>query len=476
MKDRPRQEPAAPGPATSLEALSPLDGRYVDKVAPLGPLFSELALMRYRLQVEVAWVKALAAEPGLPELPALSAGAVAALDAIVQGFSLDDGERIKALEQRCNHDVKAVEYFLRERCEANPALVPCVPFIHFACTSEDINNLAYALMLKQARDQQFLPLLRAVMQSLATLARRYRTLPMMCRTHGQPASPSTLGRELGVFIHRLQRQSRRLADQLIMGKINGATGNYNAHILACPDTDWPSLARGFVESLGLHWNAHTTQIESHDYIVELLDAMTLVQHILTDLCRDIWGYIALGFFRLPSEGRERVGSSTMPHKINPIDFENAEGNFGMANAVARHLAHSLPLSRWQRDLSDSTSLRNLGVVFGHGMVGLQALDQGLGKLQANEEYIQEELAGCWQLLAEPVQTVMRRYGVPDAYERLRDLTRTGEARHASLLELINGLDVPEPVREMLLNLTPACYTGNAVQQVDAILQAAETAE
>ena len=451
-----------------LHALSPLDGRYADHVAALRPLFSEFALMRYRVQIEVAWLKALAAEPGIPGLPPMNASATARLDAITEGFSQDDAEAIKALETRCNHDVKAVEYFLRQRCSREEALAPCVPFIHFACTSEDINNLCYALMLKETRDQHLLPALHAVQEALRQGVRANRALPMACRTHGQLATPSTLGREMGVFLHRLNRQHTRLSKQCILGKINGATGNFNAHILACPDIDWPCLARHFVEDLGLHWNPHTTQIESHDYIVELLDIVVLTHRILIDLCRDIWGYVSLGFFRLRSQDLGEVGSSTMPHKVNPIDFENAEGNLGMANAVARHMMHALPVSRWQRDLSDSTLLRNLGSVFAHSVIALRALVRGLDKLQADETRIRAELSTCWALLAEPVQTVMRCHGIVDAYEQLKALTRGRDLDRNTLHEFIATLAIPEAEQERLKALTPEDYIGNAVRQADAI--------
>ncbi|MHC8441210.1 MAG: adenylosuccinate lyase [Candidatus Eutrophobiaceae bacterium] len=446
-----------------LTAISPVDGRYAAKTEDLRTVLSEYGLIHYRVQVEIAWFKALAAHDEIVELSPLSPDVVKFLDAIDTGFSHKDALRVKELEAEINHDAKAVEYFLRERFAAHAQLRDCHSFIHFACTSEDINNLAYALMLKDARAAYLLPALESVSADLVEMAGRCAEQAMMGRTHGQAATPTTLGKELSVFVYRLRRQIVSLRSQSLLGKINGATGNFNAHIVAYPKLDWMQLSKDFVISLDLEWNPSTTQIEPHDSIVELLNTLCLINRILIDLCRDVWGYISIGYFRQLSNAAE-VGSSTMPHKVNPIDFENAEGNFGMANAVARQLADCLPVSRWQRDLSDSTSLRNLGVVFAHTHIAMQSLRKGLGKLQADGEKMLMELGAAWELLAEPVQTVMRRYGVADAYEQLREMTRGRRIDRDSLHSFIGGLDIPKHAKDALLALTPENYIGNAVAQ------------
>ncbi|HET6631233.1 MAG TPA: adenylosuccinate lyase [Rhodanobacteraceae bacterium] len=445
---------------SALTALSPLDGRYAAKVAALRPIFSEFGLMHRRVRVEIAWLLALAAEPGLAELPPFDAGATSSLRAIADDFSPADGEHIKAIEATTNHDVKAIEYFIKERIGDDPALAQAREFVHFACTSEDINNLAYALMLRDARQQVLLPRLDRVIGSLRELAHAHAELPMLSRTHGQTASPTTLGKEMANVVARLQRQRLQLAAVEIPGKINGAVGNFNAHVAACPDVDWRALSRRFVESLGLQWNEYTTQIEPHDGIAEYCDALRRGNAVLIDLARDIWGYVSLGYFRQALKQGE-VGSSTMPHKVNPIDFENAEGNLGVANALLCHFAEKLPISRWQRDLSDSTVLRGLGVAFGHTLVALDSLDKGLGKLQVNPPRLAADLDGSWEVLAEAVQTVMRRHGLPNPYEQLKALTRGQGITQDSMREFIQTLDLPAKDKARLLALTPATYTGLA---------------
>ncbi|OZB58888.1 MAG: adenylosuccinate lyase [Lysobacterales bacterium 14-68-21] len=444
----------------ALTALSPLDGRYANKAEPLRPIFSEYGLMHRRVQVEIAWLLALAAEPGIAELPAFSAAQVATLKAIADGFAVEDGSRIKTIEATTNHDVKAVEYFIKERMDADPALAKAKEFVHFACTSEDINNLSYALMLRDARTQVLLPAFDKIIATLRSLAHTHAALPMLSRTHGQTASPTTLGKELANVVARLERQRKQLAEVEISGKINGAVGNYNAHAITYPELDWRAFSQRFVESLGLDYNAYTTQIEPHDGVAEYCDAVRRANTVLVDLARDIWGYISLGYFKQALKAGE-VGSSTMPHKVNPIDFENAEGNFGLANALLGHFAEKLPISRWQRDLTDSTVLRALGTAFGHTLVALESLAKGLGKLQVNPDRLAADLDASWEVLAEAVQTVMRRYGLPEPYEQLKALTRGQGITKDSMRQFIDGLALPAADKQRLLDLTPGGYIGLA---------------
>jgi len=444
----------------TLTALSPLDGRYAAKAEALRPIFSEFGLIRARVRVEVEWLLALAAEPGIPELEAFSDAAAGRLRALAEGFSVADAARVKEIERTTNHDVKAVEYFIKERLRDDAELGPALEFVHFACTSEDINNLSYALMLQQAYVGVMAPKHAEVTQRLREMAHALADLPMLSRTHGQTASPTTLGKELANVVARLERQIAVMHGIEFPGKINGAVGNYNAHVVAYPDVDWPALAQRFVESLGLDFNPYTTQIEPHDGIAELCDAQRRINTILIDLCRDVWGYISLGYFKQAVKAGE-VGSSTMPHKVNPIDFENAEGNFGLSNALLAHLGEKLPISRWQRDLTDSTVLRALGTGFGHALVALDALLRGLGKLSANPERLAADLDAAWEVLAEPVQTVMRRHGLPNPYEQLKELTRGQGISADSMRAFIQGLDLPADAKARLLALTPATYTGLA---------------
>jgi len=455
-------------PLDSLTALSPLDGRYEGKTAVLRSYFSEYGLIHRRILVEVRWLQALANHGQIKEVSALSAATNALLDGIVTNFSLADARRVKEIEATTNHDVKAIEYFLKEKTRGNEEIAKVSEFIHFACTSEDINNLSYALMLRDAREQVLLARMDRVISTIAELARRYAAEPMLARTHGQPASPTTVGKEFANVAWRLQRTRDQFAHVEVLGKINGAVGNYNAHLIAYPDVDWSAFARHFVESLGLAWNPYTIQIEPHDYVAELLQALARFNTILIDFNRDVWGYIALAYFKQKVVKGE-VGSSTMPHKVNPIDFENSEGNLGLANALFHHLAEKLPISRWQRDLTDSTVLRNLGVGFGYSVLAWDSCLRGLGKLEVNSARLAEDLDGNWEVLAEAVQTVMRRYGVPEPYEKLKELTRgrsglTREAMH----EFINGLNIPDDAKRRLLALTPATYIGNAASQAAAI--------
>lgn len=445
---------------SALTALSPLDGRYAAKAASLRPIFSEFGLMHRRVHVEIHWLLALARHPGIVELPAFPADAVGRLEAIADQFSVDDGERIKEIEATTNHDVKAVEYFIKERIGNEPALAQAKEFVHFACTSEDINNLAYSLMLKDARESVLLPALDQIIGKLRALAHEHAGLSLLSRTHGQTASPSTMGKELANVVARLERQRRQLVAIEIPGKINGAVGNYNAHVISYPEVEWPALAAGFVEGLGLTFNAYTTQIEPHDGIAEFADVLRRVNIILIDLARDIWGYISLGYFRQALKAGE-VGSSTMPHKVNPIDFENAEGNFGLANALLGHFAEKLPISRWQRDLTDSTVLRALGTAFGHSLVAFESLMKGLGKLNVNAERVAADLDNSWEVLAEAVQTVMRRFGLPEPYEQLKALTRGQGITKDSMRTFIAGLDLPADAKQALAELTPASYIGLA---------------
>ena len=444
----------------ALTALSPLDGRYAGKVDALRPIFSESGLIRARVKVEVEWLLALADEPGIVELEPFSAAAIARLRALADDFPPGDAARVKDIEATTNHDVKAVEYLIREKLQGDAELGPALEFVHFACTSEDINNLSYSLMLSQARQQVLLPELDALIGKLRALAHEHAALPMLSRTHGQTASPTTVGKELANVVARLRRQREVLAALPMPGKINGAVGNYNAHVAAYPDVDWAAFSRRFVESLGLDWQAYTTQIEPHDGIAELCDACKRIDTIAIDLCRDIWGYISQGYFRQAVKAGE-VGSSTMPHKVNPIDFENAEGNFGIANALFGHFAAKLPISRWQRDLTDSTVLRALGTAFGHMLIGFDSLQKGLGKLSANPERLAADLDAAWEVLAEAVQTVMRRHGLPNPYEQLKALTRGQGITEASMRGFIESLDLPADAKQRLLEMTPASYTGLA---------------
>ena len=445
---------------SALTAVSPLDGRYGDKCTALRPIFSEYGLLRFRVEVEVRWLQQLASHPGIPEVPTLSAAANALLDRIVADFSEEDAGRIKAIERTTNHDVKAVEYLIKERLADDAELAPALEFVHFACTSEDINNLSYALILSEARQSVLLPTLDDLIQKLRTMAHEHAALPMLSRTHGQTASPSTVGKELANVVARLQRQGETLAAALIAGKINGAVGNYNAHVAAYPGVDWTAFSRRFVESLGLDWQPYTTQIEPHDGIAELCDAQKRIDTICIDLCRDLWGYISLGYFKQTVKAGE-VGSSTMPHKVNPIDFENAEGNFGIANALFEHFSAKLPISRWQRDLTDSTVLRALGTAFGHALIGYDALLRGLNKLSANPERLAADLDAAWEVLAEAVQTVMRRHGLPNPYEQLKALTRGHGIDASSMRTFIADLDLPADAKQRLLDMTPGSYTGLA---------------
>jgi adenylosuccinate lyase len=447
--------------ATSLLALSPLDGRYARKAAPLREYLSEHALIRYRTLIEVRWLQHLADEPSIAELESLEPPIKDVLNEIVDRFSVDDASRVKALEAKTNHDVKAVEYFLKQKLEGVAVNAGnLASFIHFACTSEDINNLSYALMLRDARQRVLLPAMRELTVELRELAHRFAAVPMLARTHGQPATPTTLGKEIANFVHRLQRQTELFAAVEIFGKFNGAVGNFNAHAAAYPDADWLAISDRFIDSLGLKATRYTTQIEPHDWIAEYCQALSRFDTVLIDLCRDFWGYISLGYFRSRPVAGE-VGSSTMPHKVNPIDFENAEGNLGLANELLGFLATKLPVSRWQRDLTDSTVLRNAGVALGHVLIALDAARKGLGKLDADLDRIAADLAGRWEVLAEAVQTVMRRYGLPDAYEQLKELTRGRSIDESTLRDFIAALPISAGERRRLLELAPSSYTGLA---------------
>ncbi len=452
---------------SSLTAISPVDGRYGSKTVDLRPIFSEYGLIKHRVIVEVRWLQALADHDGIPEVPAFSEHANNVLNGIIENFSEEDAQRVKNIERTTNHDVKAVEYFLKEKIAGNQELEAVSEFIHFACTSEDINNLAYAVMLREARTQAILPVMDELMQVMEGLATSLAEQPMLSRTHGQPASPTTLGKEMANFAYRLRRQKQQLVAIPILGKINGAVGNYNAHLSAYPEVDWEALASDFVTGLGLEWNPFTTQIEPHDFTAELFDAVGRFNTVLIDFCRDVWSYIALSYFKQRTVASE-VGSSTMPHKVNPIDFENAEGNLGIANALFDHLAAKLPVSRWQRDLSDSTVMRNLGVGFAHALIAYQSCLKGMGKLEVNPPRLAEDLDHSWEILAEPIQTVMRRYGIEKPYEKLKELTRGQAIDQQSLSAFIRGLDIPEHVKEALLKLSPATYVGNAAEQARRI--------
>lgn len=452
---------------SALTALSPLDGRYQDKVTPLRAIFSELGLMKFRVTVEVRWLQKLAATAEIAEVPAFSAQANVFLDAIVVNFNEADAARIKEIERTTNHDVKAVEYFLKEKIQSETELAQVSEFIHFACTSEDINNLSYALMLSTARDEVILPEWKKLIDEIARLADEYKTIPLLSRTHGQPASPSTVGKEMANVVYRLRRQFKQLQNAEILGKINGAVGNYNAHLSAYPNINWHQFSEEFVTSLGIQWNPYTTQIEPHDYIAEFFDAVVRFNTVIIDFDRDLWGYIALNHFKQRTIAGE-IGSSTMPHKVNPIDFENSEGNLGLANAVMTHLAQKLPISRWQRDLTDSTVLRNLGVGLGYCLIAYASTRKGISKLEVNQPHLLEELDQNWEVLAEPIQTVMRRYGIEKPYEKLKELTRGKRVTEQAMHEFIESLAIPQEEKARLQQLTPATYIGAAVELVEQL--------
>ncbi|MEZ5494642.1 MAG: adenylosuccinate lyase [Pseudomonadales bacterium] len=448
---------------SALTAITPIDGRYGSKVESLRAIFSEYGLIRARVLVEVRWLQQLANHAQIAELPAFSAQANTQLENVLNNFDTPQAETIKHTERTTNHDVKAVEYFIKAQMKGNAELEAASEFVHFACTSEDINNLSHALMLRDGLQQCLLPLADNIIQKLTDLSREFAATPMLARTHGQTASPTTVGKELANVVARLRRQREQIVAVPLLGKINGAVGNYNAHLSAYPDVDWQTNAKTFVESLGLTWNAYTTQIEPHDYMAELFDAISRFNTILIDLDRDIWGYISLGYFKQKVIAGE-VGSSTMPHKVNPIDFENSEGNLGLANAMLGHLANKLPISRWQRDLTDSTVLRNMGVGFAYSAIAYEATLKGLGKLELNQQRVAEDLNNSWEVLAEPIQTVMRRYGVPEPYEKLKALTRGQAMTREVLQQFIDTLEIPDAAKTALKQLSPASYTGNAAQQ------------
>ena len=452
---------------STLQALSPADGRYSEKVRGLRDIFSEHGLIRYRVLVEVRWLQCLADDADIAEVGPVSSVMKDILNSIVDDFSLDDAERVKEIEAKTNHDVKAVEYFIREKLGNGPETDALKDFLHFSCTSEDINNLSYALMLRAARIDVLVPQMRELRNQLRTMAHSYADLAMLSRTHGQTASPTTLGKEFANVVARLQRAEQRFADVEILGKFNGAVGNYNAHAIAYPNVDWRAISQRFVESLGVHANPYTTQIEPHDWTAEYAHALLRYNTILIDFARDIWGYISLGYFT-QQVARDEVGSSTMPHKVNPIDFENAEGNLGVANAMLGHFAEKLPISRWQRDLSDSTVQRNFGVATGYVVIALQSLQKGVGKLQINENAIRGDVANAWEVLAEAVQTVMRRYGIPEPYEKLKVLTRGRAVTEAVLREFVATLEIPDDEKQRLLELRPETYIGLAAQQAKDI--------
>ncbi|MBQ0719204.1 MAG: adenylosuccinate lyase [Gammaproteobacteria bacterium] len=456
---------------SALSAVSPIDGRYGAKTSVLRTIFSEYGLIKYRVQVEVRWLQQLAEHPGIGEVPAFSAATNDFLEQLLEQFDESHAAAVKAIEKTTNHDVKAVEYFLKDyfadNFSLNDELNAASEFVHFACTSEDINNLSHALMLKAGRDEVLLPALENICSTLAGLAHEFADQAMLSRTHGQTASPTTMGKELANVVARLRRQIEQISAVQILGKVNGAVGNYNAHLSAYPDIDWQANADQFIADLGLQLNPYTTQIEPHDYIAELFDAIARANTILIDLNRDIWAYISIGYFKQKTIEGE-VGSSTMPHKVNPIDFENSEGNLGIANALLNHLAAKLPVSRWQRDLTDSTVLRNMGVGLGYSMIAYSSIEKGLSKLQLNAQSLSDDLDNSWEVLAEPIQTVMRRYGVPEPYEKLKALTRGQDITQASLSVFIKTLEIPESARRELLAMTPQSYTGNAAQQAREI--------
>lgn len=452
---------------STLTALSPVDGRYASKTSALRPYFSEFGLIKHRVLLEIRWLQALAQHPEIKEVPEFSPKANDHLESIIEQFSEEDAAQVKNIERTTNHDVKAVEYFLKEKIADNKEIHAVSEFIHFACTSEDINNLSYALMIKGGRETVLLPEIKQTITAITTMAHDYAEIPMLCRTHGQPASPSTLGKEMANTAYRLQRQYDQIKSVPMLGKINGAVGNYNAHFSAYPDLDWELFAKDFVESLELEWNPYTIQIEPHDYIAELFDATARFNTILIDFCRDIWSYISIGYFKQKVIAGE-VGSSTMPHKVNPIDFENAEGNAGIANSLMNHLSQKLPISRWQRDLTDSTVLRTLGVGMGHTSIAIQSTLKGISKLEVNEATLAADLNNNWEVLAEPIQTVMRRYNIEKPYEKLKELTRGQRITPEGLQIFINNLDIPQPAKDRLLAMTPANYIGNAVDQAKSI--------
>ena len=451
----------------SLLAISPLDGRYKSKCEDLAPYFSEFALMRYRVLVEVKWLQKLSEHDQIDDLQVISDRGLEYLDDLIENFSIADAQRIKEIEATTNHDVKAVEYFIKEKFEDNAELSHQLEFVHFACTSEDINNLAYALMLRDGRDKVVLDQMREIESRLAELAKDFADQPMLCRTHGQSASPSTVGKEFANVVHRLRRQIAQIESNEILGKINGAVGNYNAHLSAYPDIDWQANAKDFVEGLGLSWNPYTTQIEPHDYVAELFAAVCRFNTVLIDFDRDIWAYISLGYFKQRTVAGE-IGSSTMPHKVNPIDFENSEGNLGLANAIMTHLSEKLPISRWQRDLTDSTLLRNIGTGLAHSLIAYRATMKGISKLELNAKAIDDDIDSCWEILAEPIQTVMRRYRIEKPYEKLKELTRGKQIDQRSVQDFVQTLTIPETAKQELLQLTPRTYLGNAVEQARAI--------
>ena len=455
---------------TTLTAVTPIDGRYADKTASLRPFFSEFGLIYHRVLVEIRWFQFLANTEGITELSPLKADASAFLDNIVESFNLEDAEAVKKLEKTTNHDVKAVEYFIQQKFQESqlPALLENLEFVHFACTSEDINNLSHALMLASARNEVLLPSLAALSQRVRDMAKSYRADAMLSRTHGQLASPTTMGKEMANVVHRMQRQIDQIKTVPILGKINGAVGNFNAHVSAYPDLDWENLSESFVTSLGLTWNPFTTQIEPHDYIAEFFQALSRFNTILLDLDRDIWAYISIGYFKQRIVEGE-TGSSTMPHKVNPIDFENSEGNLGIANAIFSHLSDKLPISRWQRDLTDSTVLRNLGSGLAYSLIAYQSTLKGLGKLDLNQSALQADLDENWEVLAEPIQTIMRKYGTEEPYEKLKALTRGQSINKANISQMIDDLDLPEDAKEQIRSLTPATYTGIAIRLVDRLL-------
>ena len=450
-----------------LIAISPIDGRYSNKVEALRSIFSEYGLIHHRVIVEVEWLKCLSSIKEISEVPSFSAATLQQLNAIMDDFSVTDAQRVKDIEKTTNHDVKAVEYFLKEKIAGNAELETVSEFIHFACTSEDINNLAYGLMLKKARNEVILPQMNQVSDAIRSLAQQYAQQPMLSRTHGQTASPTTLGKEMANVCFRLDRQIGLTASVPVLGKINGAVGNYNAHLATYPELDWQGIAQQFVEDLGLTWNAYTTQIEPHDYVAEFFDANSRFNTILIDYCRDIWSYISIGYFKQKTVAGE-IGSSTMPHKVNPIDFENAEGNLGLANAIFQHLAGKLPISRWQRDLTDSTVLRNLGVGVAHSVISYQSCLKGIGKLECNPNRLNDDLDNAWEVLAEPMQTVMRRYGIEKPYEKLKELTRGRTVNAESMQTFVDTLELPDAAKQELKALTPAKYIGNAVEQASKI--------
>ncbi|MBT5331865.1 MAG: adenylosuccinate lyase [Porticoccaceae bacterium] len=449
-----------------ITAISPIDGRYSTKTAPLREIFSEYGLIKARVEVEIRWLQSIAANPGVSDLAEFGSSATEKLNSLIDDFNLESAERVKEIERTTNHDVKAVEYFIREQIIEVDELSKASEFIHFACTSEDINNLSYGLMVSRGRSA-LSEVINRIEQSLTGLAHEQAETPMLSRTHGQTASPTTLGKEIANVVYRLRRQLEQLANIEVLGKINGAVGNYNAHLSAYPETDWSAHAKSFVESLGLNWLPYSTQIEPHDGIAELCQNLSRINTILIDLDRDIWGYISIGYFKQKVIAGE-VGSSTMPHKVNPIDFENSEGNLGLANAILGHLADKLPISRWQRDLTDSTVLRNQGAAFGYCLIGWESLIKGLSKLEVNEERLAEDLDNNWEVLAEPIQTVMRRYQIDGAYEKLKELSRGQRLDAEQIKTFVETLDIPEEAKKLLIDLTPGNYTGNAAQQAKDI--------